>query len=278
MAIKSFKPYTPSRRGMTSIDYSAVLSGDKPEKKLLKKKNRKAGRNSQGRVTVRCRGGGNRQHYRIVDFSRRKDEGRAEVKSIQYDPNRSAFIALISYVEDNKLSYIIAPEGLKVGDYVASGPSAEIRMGNTMALDRIPDGTMVHNIELLPGQGAKLVRAAGAAAQLMAKEGKDAIIRLPSGEMRRVSRKCRATIGQVSNLDHDNVKLGKAGRKRHLGRRPHVRGTVMNPVDHPHGGGEGRTTGGRNPVSPWGWCTKGMKTRKNARTQRYIVSTRKKKR
>ncbi|MBN2083048.1 50S ribosomal protein L2 [bacterium] len=274
MAMKNYKPYTPSRRGMTSIDYSDVLSGDKPEKKLLKVKKKRGGRNSQGHVTVRCRGGGNRQHYRIIDFSRRKDEGRAEVKSIQYDPNRSAFIALVSYIEDNKLSYIIAPEGLKVGDYVASGPAAEIRVGNTLPLDSMPDGTMVHNIELLPGQGGKLVRAAGASAQLMAKEGKDAIIRLPSGEMRRVPRKCRATIGQVSNLDHDNVKLGKAGRKRHLGRRPHVRGTVMNPVDHPHGGGEGRTNSGRAPCSATGVIAKGYRTRRKSKARNYLVKDR----
>lgn len=274
MPIKNYKPYTPSRRGMTVVDYGTVLSGDKPVKKLLKKKKRRAGRNNRGKITVRSRGGGNRQHYRIVDFDRKIENSRAEVKSIQYDPNRSAFIALIQYLEDGKLSYIVAPEGLKVGDYVSSGAGSEIRVGNTLALDVIPDGTMVHNIEMLPGQGAKLVRAAGAAAQLMAKEGKDAIIRLPSGEMRRVPRLCRATIGQVSNLDHDNVKLGKAGRRRNLGRRPHTRGTVMNPVDHPHGGGEGKTNSGRAPCSATGVIAKGYRTRRKSKSKSHLIKDR----
>ncbi len=273
MPIKSYKPYTPSRRGMSVIDYGKVLSGDKPAKQLLRTKKNRAGRNNQGRITVRFRGGGNRRHYRIVDFARSHDAERAEVKSIQYDPNRSAFIALIQYI-GGKLSYIIAPDGLKVGDYVSSGEGSPIQTGNTLELDKIPDGTMIHNIELLPGRGAKLARAAGASAQLMAKEGKDAIIRLPSGEMRRVPRACRATIGQVSNLDHDNVRLGKAGRKRHLGRRPHNRGTVMNPVDHPHGGGEGKTNSGRAPCSPTGVIAKGYRTRRKSKTKRHLVKDR----
>lgn len=273
MPIKSYKPYTPSRRGMTVVDYGKVLSGDKPAKKLLESKKKRAGRNNQGRITSRFRGGGNRRHYRIIDFNRRRDGERAEVKSIQYDPNRSAFIALVRYFS-GQLSYIIAPEGLKVGDFVSSGEGSEIRVGNTLELDRIPDGTMVHNIELLPGRGAKLARAAGASAQLMAKEGKDAIIRLPSGEMRRLPRLCRATIGQVSNLDHDNVKLGKAGRRRHLGRRPHNRGTVMNPVDHPHGGGEGKTNSGRAPCSPTGVIAKGYRTRRKSKSKRHLVKDR----
>lgn len=273
MPIKSYKPYTPSRRGMTVVDYGKILSGDKPTKKLLQVKKKRAGRNNQGRITIRFRGGGNRRHYRIIDFNRQKDSERAEVKSIQYDPNRSAFIALVQYIS-GKLSYIIAPDGLKVGDYVSSGEGSGILVGNALELDKIPDGTMVHNIELLPGRGAKLARAAGAAAQLMAKEGKDAIIRLPSGEMRRVPRKCRATIGQVSNLDHDNVKLGKAGRRRHLGRRPHTRGTVMNPVDHPHGGGEGKTNSGRPPCSPTGVMAKGYRTRRRSKATRHLVKDR----
>ncbi|HES58071.1 MAG TPA: 50S ribosomal protein L2 [Firmicutes bacterium] len=272
MAIKNYKPYTPSRRGMSVTDYSA-LSGDRPEKSLLEKKNRSGGRNSQGRITVRFRGGGNRRHYRLVDFNRNRSDQPAVVKSLQYDPNRSAFLALVQYL-DGKLSYVIAPEGLKVGDSISSGADASIKVGNTLPLEKIPDGTMIHNIELQPGQRAKLVRAAGAVAQLMAKEGKDAIVRLPSGEMRRVPRKCKATIGQVSNLDHDNVKLGKAGRKRHRGRRPHVRGTVMNPVDHPHGGGEGKTNSGRPPCSPTGVKAKGYRTRPKSKSRQHLVKDR----
>jgi large subunit ribosomal protein L2 len=273
MPIKTFKPYTPSRRGMTVIDYKKILSGDKPEKKLLEPLQNSAGRNSQGRITSDHRGGGSRRHYRIVDFHRRKDGASATVKSLQYDPNRTAFIALVQY-EDKELNYIIAPDGLKVGDTVKSGNDAEIRVGNTLPLDRIPDGTLIHNIELLPGQRAKLVRAAGVVAQLMAKEGKDAIVRLPSGEMRRIPRTCRATIGQVSNLDYDNVKLGKAGRNRLRGRRPHVRGTVMNPVDHPHGGGEGRTNSGRAPCSKTGVMAKGFRTRSKSKSKRHLVKDR----
>jgi len=275
MAIKSYKPYTPSRRGMTVTDYS-VLSKDPPEPKLLEPKQKHAGRNNLGRVTVKSRGGGSRQHYRVVDFYRKQDAGAATVKSLQYDPNRSAFIALVQY-GSGKLSYIIAPDGLKVGQIVVSGGGAEIRPGHTLPLDKIPDGTMVHNIELLPGQKAKLVRAAGTAAQLMAKEGKDAIIRLPSGEMRRISRLCLATIGRVSNIDHENVKLGKAGRSARMGRRPHTRGTVMNPVDHPHGGGEGKSNSGRPPTSASGVLAKGFRTRRKSKARRYLVKDRREK-
>lgn len=280
MPIKSYKPYTPSRRGMTGIDYRATLSGDKPEKSLLRKKKKHSGRNNLGRITVRHRGGGSRQHYRVIDFHRKQDGRRGVVKSLQYDPNRSAFIALVEYTADpeqalrRELSYVIAPDGLKVGDAVVSGADAEIRKGNTLPLENIPDGTQVHNLELIPGQGAKMVRAAGAVAQLMAKEGNDAIIRLPSGEMRRIPVNCRATIGQVSNLDNDNIRLGKAGRNRHRGRRPHVRGTVMNAVDHPHGGGEGKTNSGRPPCSPTGVMAKGYRTRRKSKTKRHLVKDR----
>jgi large subunit ribosomal protein L2 len=265
---------------MTGIDYRATLSGDKPEKSLLRKKKRHSGRNNLGRITVRHRGGGSRQHYRVIDFQRSQDGRRGVVKSLQYDPNRSAFIALVEYAADpeqklrRQLSYVIAPDGLKVGDAVVSGVGAEIRMGNTLPLKNIPDGTQIHNLELIPGQGAKMVRAAGAVAQLMAKEGNDAIIRLPSGEMRRIPVACRATIGQVSNLDNGNIKLGKAGRNRHRGRRPHVRGTVMNAVDHPHGGGEGKTNSGRPPCSPTGVMAKGYKTRRKSKTKRHLVKDR----
>jgi large subunit ribosomal protein L2 len=271
MAIKTYKPYTPSRRGMTVTDYSG-LSKDKPESSLLSPKHKRGGRNHQGRLTVRSRGGGNRQHYRLVDFKRKRDDA-ATVKSLQYDPNRSAFIALVQY-GDGKLSYIIAPDGLKIGMSVMSSEAAEIRVGNTLPLDRIPDGTLIHNIEMQRGQKAKLVRAAGTYAQLMAKEGNDAIIRLPSGEMRRVPRLCRATIGRVSNTDHENVKLGKAGRSRHLGRRPHTRGTVMNPVDHPHGGGEGKSNSGRPPTSASGVLAKGYRTRRKSKARKYLVKDR----
>jgi large subunit ribosomal protein L2 len=273
MAIKKYKPYTPSRRGMSSVDYKTVLSGDQPEKKLLRPKKKSGGRNSSGRTTVRFRGGGNRQHYRLIDFTRGGGDVDATVLSIQYDPNRSAFIALVENREGER-SYIIAPEGIKVGQTISSGAKVGVRVGNCMPLDSIPDGTMIHNIELRPGQGATMVRAAGAAAQLMAKEGNDAIIRLPSGEMRRINRKCRATVGQVSNQDYTNIRMGKAGRKRHRGRRPHVRGTVMNPVDHPHGGGEGRTNSGRAPCSPTGVISKGYRTRSKSKKKKHLVKDR----
>ncbi|MCB1186745.1 50S ribosomal protein L2 [bacterium] len=273
MPIKKYKPYTPSRRGMSVIDYSATLTGDKPEKSLLERKKKHSGRNNTGRVTVRSRGGGNRQHYRLVDFKRVNDAEAASVQSIQYDPNRTAFIALVRY-ESGKLSYVICPEGVKVGDRIQSGPESSIKVGNTLPLENIPDGTVIHNIEIRPGQKGKLVRAAGTSAQVMAKEGSDAIIRLPSGEMRRVNRKCRATIGTVSNSDNSNVKLGNAGRNRHRGRRPHVRGTVMNPVDHPHGGGEGRTNSGRPPTSATGVLAKGYRTRSKSKSKRHLVKDR----
>ena len=274
MPIKKYKPYTPSRRGMSVIDYQAVLTpGSKPVKKLLEPKKKSGGRNNQGRTTVRFRGGGSRQHYRLVDFRRRRDGESATVRGIQYDPNRTAFIALVQY-DSGELSYIIAPESLKVGDVISSGTDCVIRPGNTLPLHNIPDGTVIHNIELIPGQKARMVRAAGTSAQLMAKEGKDAIIRLPSGEMRRVPRACRATVGQVSNVDNNNVKLGKAGRTRHLGRRPHNRGTVMNPVDHPHGGGEGKTNSGRAPCSPTGVISKGYRTRSKSKSKRHLVKDR----
>jgi large subunit ribosomal protein L2 len=274
MAIKTYKPYTPSRRGMSVINYKAALVGEQePVSSLLEVKQKTGGRNNLGRNTAKQRGGGNRQHYRVVDFRRRKDGSVATVRGIQYDPNRSAFIALLQY-EDGQLSYIIAPEGLQVGQQVKSGPEAEIRTGNTLPLDKIPDGTLIHNIELIPGQRAKLVRAAGASAQLMAKEGRFAVIRLPSGEMRRVSRECRATIGVVGNSDYDNVKLGKAGRNVHRGRRPHVRGTVMNPVDHPHGGGEGKSNSGRPPSSRTGVLAKGFRTRRRSKAKTHLVKDR----
>jgi large subunit ribosomal protein L2 len=272
MAIKSFRPYTPSRRTMTVTDYS-VLSGDKPTKSLLEPKKKSGGRNNQGRNTAKYRAGGNRQHYRIIDFKRQRDGEVATVKSLQYDPNRSAFIALIQY-PDGKLNYIIAPDGVKVGATVTSGVGSDIRPGNTLPLENIPDGTQIHNIEMLPGQRAKLVRAAGTYAQLMAKEGDSVIVRLPSGEMRRIPKKCRATVGRVSNTDHENVKLGKAGRMRHLGRKPASRGTVQNPVDHPHGGGEGKSNSGRPPTSRTGVLAKGFRTRSKAKSRKYLVKDR----
>ncbi len=276
MATKNYKPTTPGRRGMSGHDFSG-LDKTKPEKSLLRPLKRTAGRNNNGRITTRHRGGGAKRKYRIIDFKRSKREIPARVASIEYDPNRSARIALLIYADGEK-RYMLAPLGLKVDDRVIASPDAEIQPGNAMPIQNIPLGTQIHNIELKPGGGGKIVRSAGAVAQLMAREGKYSQIRLPSGEVRMINVNCWATIGQVGNTDHENVVLGKAGRMRYLGVRPTVRGSAMNPVDHPHGGGEGRTTGGRNPVSPWGWCTKGMKTRKNPRTQRYIVSGRKKKR
>ena len=258
MGIKRFKAYTPSRRNMTVSDYAEVTKKT-PEKSLLAKKKKNAGRNSYGRITVRHQGGGNRQKYRIIDFKRLKDNMEATVVGIEYDPNRSANIALIKY-EDGTLSYIIAPQGLKDGDKVVSGESVDIKPGNCAPISSIPVGTLIHNIELNPGQGAKLVRVAGQSAQLMAKEGKYAHVRLPSGEMRLILARCRATIGVVGNADHENVKLGKAGKTRHLGIRPTVRGSVMNPVDHPHGGGEGRAPVGHSgPMTPWGKPALGYK-------------------
>ena len=274
MAIKSYKPTSPSRRQMTVTDFS-VLSKDGPEKSLLEPLKKKSGRNSYGRITVRHRGGGNRRKYRVIDFKRNKEGMNATVLTLEYDPNRSAFIALVQY-EDGEKRYIIAPNGLKPGDTIRAGADAVIKPGNALKLQDIPVGTFIHAIELYPGKGAQLVRSAGNQAQLMGKEGAYALVRLPSGEMRRVPVLCKATIGQVSNLDHENVNYGKAGRRRHMGWRPTVRGSVMNPCDHPHGGGEGKSPVGRpGPVTPWGKPALGYKTRKkNNRTDKYIVKRR----
>ena len=276
MATKKFRPVTPSLRNMALSDFSEITKKT-PEKSLLTTKKEKAGRNSYGRITVRHQGGGNRQKYRIIDFKRNKtDDMPATVVGIEYDPNRSANIALIKY-EDGTLSYILAPIGLKDGDKVISGKKADIKPGNCMELESIPVGTMVHNIELNPGQGGKLVRAAGQEAQLMAKEGKYANLRLPSGEMRLVMINCRATIGTVGNAEHENIKLGKAGKTRHLGKRPEVRGSAMNPVDHPHGGGEGRApVGHAGPMTPWGKPALGYKTRKKNKKSDKLISKRRK--
>ena len=275
MGMKRFNAYTPSRRNMTVSDFSEITKKT-PEKSLLAVKKEKAGRNSYGRITVRHQGGGNRQKYRIMDFKRKKDDMEATVIGIEYDPNRSANIALIQY-EDGVKAYILAPQGLKDGDKVVSGKSADIKPGNCMEINSIPVGTLIHNIELNPGQGGKLVKAAGQSAQLMAKEGKYAHVRLPSGEMRLVLANCRATIGVIGNADHENVKLGKAGRKRHMGWRPEVRGSAMNPVDHPHGGGEGKAPiGHAGPMTPWGKPALGYKTRKNKKySDRLIIKKRK---
>ena len=275
MGMKHFKPYTPSRRNMTVSDFSEITKKT-PEKSLLAKKKEKAGRNSYGRITVRHQGGGNRQKYRIIDFKRKKDNMEATVIGIEYDPNRSANIALIQY-EDGEKAYILAPQGLTDGDKVISGDAVDIRTGNCMPISSIPVGTLIHNIELNPGQGGKLVRTAGQSAQLMAKEGKYAHVRLPSGEMRLVLSRCRATIGVIGNSDHENVKIGKAGRKRHMGWRPEVRGSVMNPVDHPHGGGEGKApVGHAGPLTPWGKPALGYKTRnKKKLSNKFIVKRRK---
>ncbi len=275
MGMKHFRPTTPSLRNMTVSTFDEITKKT-PEKSLLATKKKNAGRNSYGRITVRHQGGGNRQKYRLVDFKRRKDDMTATVLGIEYDPNRSANIALIEY-EDGTRAYILAPIGLKDGDKVVSGDKADIKPGNCMKIENIPVGTMIHNIELNPGQGGKLVRAAGQEAQLMAKEGKYAHVRLPSGEMRLILAVCRATIGTVGNTDHENVKLGKAGRTRHLGKRPEVRGSVMNPNDHPHGGGEGRApVGHAGPMTPWGKPALGYKTRKkNKQSDKFIVKRRK---
>ena len=274
MAIKNYKPTTPSRRNMSVVDYSG-LSKVEPEKSLLAPKTKKSGRNSYGRITVRHRGGGNRRKYRLVDFKRQKFGVEATVKTLEYDPNRTAHIALIEYTDGTK-SYILAPVGLKVGDKVVSGPDADIKVGNALPMVNIPVGTFIHNVELYPGKGAQLARSAGNMAQLMAKENKLALLRLPSGELRTVPETWMATIGQVSNVDHANVKIGKAGRKRNMGWRPTVRGSVMNPNDHPHGGGEGKSPVGRpGPVTPWGKPALGYKTRKtHNRTDKLIVKRR----
>ena len=270
MAIKKYNPTSPARRFMTVSDF-AEITKKSPERSLLAKKDKHAGRNSYGRITVRHRGGGNRRKYRIIDFKRNKDGMPATVIGIEYDPNRSANIALIQY-EDGEKSYIIAPNGLNVGDKVVSGPNADIKPGNALPLANIPVGTIVHNVELYPGKGAQLVRSAGNFGQLIAKENGYGLIRLPSGELRNVTLNCYATIGQVSNLDHDNVKIGKAGKKRHMGWRPTVRGSVMNPVDHPHGGGEGKAPVGRpGPVTPWGKPAMGYKTRSKRKASDKLI-------
>ena len=275
MAIKTFKPYTPSRRNMTVSAFDGVDKKAKPERSLVETLKKNAGRNSYGHITVRHRGGGNKRKYRVIDFKRQKLDVPATVQRIEYDPNRSAFIALIKY-EDETLSYILAPYGLKAGDQVVSSASADIKPGNCLPIANIPVGTVIHNVELQPGHGAQLVRSAGAAAQLMAKEGDLAQVRLPSGEVRYVRMNCTACIGQVGNLDHENVHIGKAGRTRHMGIRPTVRGSVMNPNDHPHGGGEGRAPVGRpGPVTPWGKPALGYKTRKGKNpTNKFIIKRR----
>ena len=270
MAIKTYKPTTPSRRFMTTADYS-VLSKVKPEKSLVVSLKKNAGRNNYGRITVRHRGGGNKVKYRIIDFKRDKMDINATVLTLEYDPNRTAYIALVQY-EDGEKRYILAPDGLKVGDVVTSSASADIKPGNALPLENIPVGTIIHNIEISKNKGGQLVRAAGNAAQLMAKEGGYALIRLPSGEVRKVLISCMATIGQVSNLEHENVSIGKAGRKRHMGIRPTVRGVVMNPCDHPHGGGEGKSPIGRpSPVTPWGKPALGYKTRKTKKHSSKLI-------
>ena len=274
MPTKYYKPTTPGRRNMSVLDYSA-LSKVAPERSLLETIKKNAGRNSYGRITVRHRGGGNRRKYRIIDFKRNKHDMEATILTLEYDPNRSANIALVQY-EDGEKRYIIAPVGLKVGDKISSGENVDIRVGNALPLSSIPVGTFVHNVELYPGKGAQLARAAGNMAQLMAKEGVNALLRLPSGELRNVPMQCMATIGQVGNLEHENVKIGKAGRKRHMGWRPTVRGSVMNPCDHPHGGGEGKSPIGRpGPVTPWGKPALGYKTRdKKKASDKSIVRRR----
>ena len=275
MSIKTYRPTSPARRAMTVSGFDGVDKHARPERSLIEVRKKNSGRNSYGRITVRHKGGGNRRKYRIIDFRRDKLDMTATVLRLEYDPNLSAFIALVQY-EDGEKRYILAPVGINAGDTVVSSADADIKPGNCLPLENIPVGTVIHNIELYPGRGAQFVRAAGVAAQLMAKEGGMATIRMPSGEMRKVRIDCRATIGQVGNIDHSNVSIGKAGRKRHMGIRPTVRGSVMNPCDHPHGGGEGKSPIGRpGPVTPWGKPTLGYKTRKTKnRTNQYIVKRR----
>ena len=275
MATRKYKPSSAGRRHMMVADFSEITKS-KPEKALTEAHKRSGGRNNTGRITVFQRGGGHKRRYRKIDFKRDKWDVPAKVAAIEYDPNRSARIALLHFADGEK-RYILAPIGLKVGDRLQTGERAEIRPGNVLPLSAMPLGTVVHNVELKPGRGGQLVRAAGGAAQLMAREGKYAQLKLPSGETRRVLVRCLATVGQIGNLDHENVSLGKAGRTRWLGRRSNVRGVAMNPVDHPHGGGEGRTSGGRHPVTPWGVPTKGHRTRRNPRTQKFIVRSRREK-
>jgi len=276
MPIKSYRPTTPTRRFQTTVTREAITK-QTPEKSLVTSKKRTGGRTSSGRVSSRFIGGGAKQAYRIVDFKRDKAGIPAVVAAIEYDPNRSARIALLNYADGEK-RYILQPDGLKVGQKLMSGPTADILIGNALPLKNIPAGTIVHNIELKPGKGGQMARSAGSQAQLVSRESGLALLKLPSGEVRRVQVECMATIGQVGNLDHENVSLGKAGRTRWLGKRPHNRGVSMNPVDHPHGGGEGRTSGGRHPVTPWGQPTRGFKTRNNKRTDKWIVNRKSKKR
>jgi large subunit ribosomal protein L2 len=276
MPIKSYRPTTPTRRFQTTVTREGITK-QTPEKSLVTSKKRTGGRTSNGRVSSRFIGGGAKQAYRIVDFKRDKAGVPAVVAAIEYDPNRSARIALLNYADGEK-RYILQPEGLKVGQKVMSGPTADILLGNALPLKNIPAGTIVHNIEFKPGKGGQMARSAGSQAQLVSRESGLALLKLPSGEIRRVQVECMATIGQVGNLDHENVSLGKAGRTRWLGKRPHNRGVSMNPVDHPHGGGEGRTSGGRHPVTPWGQPTRGFKTRNNKRTDKWIVNRKSKKR
>jgi len=276
MGIKKFKPKTPTQRYRTVSDFSDITKKT-PEKSLLEPLKKSGGRNNKGRITMRRRGGGHKQRYRVIDFKRKKLDVPAKVAAIEYDPNRSARIALLHYVDGDK-RYILAPNDLKAGDTVVSGPEADIKPGNALPLDKIPLGSMVHNIELIPGRGGQMVRSAGGYAQLMAKDGDMATLKLPSGETRMVRRECYATVGQVGNLDHENIVWGKAGKTRWMGRRPKVRGVAMNPVDHPHGGGEGKSSGGRHPVTPWGKPTKGYKTRKKHKpSDKFIVRRRQKK-
>jgi len=273
MAVKKYKPTSAGRRFITTADFSGVTKKD-PEKSLLEVKKKHSGRNNNGHITTRHKGGGTRKQYRLIDFKRGKDTIPAKVAAIEYDPNRTARIALLHY-RDGEKRYILAPVGLEIGAVVVSGADADIKLGNALPLANIPLGTVIHNIELRPGEGGKLVRSAGSSAQLMAKEGAYAQVRMPSGEVRKIQVVCRATIGQLGNLDHENEVIGKAGRQRHLGKRPSVRGIAMNPVDHPHGGGEARSTSGRPPTTPWGQMTMGKKTRRNKRTANMIVRKRK---
>ena len=275
MGIKTYRPYTETRRFQTGLTFDEITTSE-PHRPLLEPKQRISGRNNQGRLTIWRRGGGHKRQYRIIDFKRDKFGIAARVATIEYDPNRSAFISLLHYVDGEK-RYILYPHGLKVGDKVVSGPEADIITGNALPLKNIPVGTMVHNIELRQGKGGQMVRSAGGSAQLLSKEGEYAQVRLPSGEVRKVHVDCMATVGQLGNLDHENITVGKAGRNRWLGRRPTVRGVAKNPVDHPHGGGEGKTSGGRHPVTPWGQPTRGYKTRNNKVTDKFIVKRRERK-
>ncbi|HUY11350.1 MAG TPA: 50S ribosomal protein L2 [Candidatus Dormibacteraeota bacterium] len=273
MPVKKYNPTSPGRRFITTMDFSE-LSKVAPERSLIEVSKKHSGRNNNGHITVRHQGGGTRRQYRLIDFKRTKDAIPAKVATIEYDPNRSARIALVKY-RDGEKRYVLAPLGLKVGDTIESGPAADIKVGNALPIANIPVGTVIHNIELRPGQGGRLVRSAGVSAQLMAKEDEYAQVRMPSGEVRKILVVCRATIGQLGNIEHENQVIGKAGRSRHMGKRPSVRGIAMNPVDHPHGGGEARSTSGRPPTTPWGQMTMGKKTRRNKRTAKMIVRKRK---